>query len=137
MALPVIFESPVTMLPDSPSDYYREEECTKFLTSVPVVWDETKVIEAKIGEYVIIARRSGEDWYLAAITNWDERDFDLTLDFLSDHDYNCVLFKDGPNASTRAIDYEREEFQVKKNDIIKIDMAQGGGWVARISQTGK
>ncbi len=137
MALPVIFESPLTMLPDSPSDYYREEECAEFLTGVPAVWDETKVIEAKIGEYVLIARRSGENWYLAAITNWDAKDFELNLDFLDDDAYDCELFKDGPNAGTRAIDYEREEFQVKKNDRIKINMAKGGGWVARISRIGE
>ncbi len=133
MALAVVFESPITMLPDSPSDYYREEECIKFLTSIPVMWDETKVIEAKIGEYVIIARRSGKDWYLAAITNWDKKDFAITLDFLNDYTYNCELFKDGPNSGTRAIDYEREEFKVKKDEAIRISMAPGGGWMARIS----
>jgi alpha-glucosidase len=91
------------------------------------------MIEAQIGKHVIIARRSGEDWYLAAITNWEAKDFEVKTDFLDGHTYNCQLFKDGPNAGTRAIDYEKEEIKVTENDTIKISMASGGGWVARIS----
>ena len=136
MALTVLFESPVTMLPDSPSDYFREKECTEFISGVPVVWDETKVIDAKIGEYVIIARRNGDNWFLGAITNWESRCFNINLDFLGDANYKCTIFKDGLNSNTRAIDYQKEEVEVTKNYVVKMSLSQGGGWVAKISPEG-
>jgi len=134
MALPVIFESPITMLPDSPSDYYKEEESIKFLSDIPVVWDETKVVDAKLGEYVVIARRNGNEWHLAAITNWEQRELNIKLDFLDDNiKYDAEIFKDGPNSNSRAIDYKKEETIFNNKDVVMIQMAQGGGWVAKIS----
>ena len=133
IALAVVFESPITMLPDSPSDYYSEDECTRFITKIPVTWDETKVIEAKIGEYLIIARRNGDDWYLSAITDWTSRDVKVQLDFLSNATYHIEIIKDGANSATRAIDYKKVSSVVQKNEFVKIHMVQGGGWVARIS----
>jgi len=82
MALFVILSSPLTMLPDSPSDYFREEECTRFLAGIPVVWDETKFLGGKLAKYTVIARRSGSEWYVGAITDWDERELDFSTDFL-------------------------------------------------------
>src|SRR5690606_26111214 len=69
----VIFEAPLTMLCDNPSNYEREEECVGFLTSIPTVWEETIALEGKVGEYVSIARRKGDVWYVGSMTNWDER----------------------------------------------------------------
>lgn len=134
MALSVLFESPMTMLPDSPSDYLVNDECTSFLSNVPVIWDETKVIDAKIGEYVIIARRSNNDWYLAAITNWESRNLDVNLDFLNDGEYKLDYFMDGKNTDTRAIDYIRKEQVVNANVSIKMSLSKGGGWVGKISK---
>ncbi|MBI5009137.1 MAG: glycoside hydrolase family 97 protein, partial [Bacteroidia bacterium] len=82
MAMFVIVNSPLTMLPDSPSDYYREKECTQFLKGIPVIWDESILLEGKIAEYTVMARRSGEDWYVGAITSWDKRSIELKTDFL-------------------------------------------------------
>ncbi|MCB0732905.1 MAG: glycoside hydrolase family 97 catalytic domain-containing protein, partial [Ignavibacteriae bacterium] len=84
IALSVILESPMRMLPDSPSDYYREEECTEFYSKIPVEWDDLKVLEAKIGDYTLLARRNGDDWYIGAITDWIPREFEINFDFLSD-----------------------------------------------------
>lgn len=134
MALSVIFESPITMLPDSPSDYYNEEESIKFLSGIPVVWDETMVIDAKLGEYVVIARRNGKEWLIAAITNWEQRELSIKLDFLDDNSkYDAEIFKDGPNSNSRATDYKKEYAIHQKGDMIKINMAQGGGWVSKVS----
>lgn len=134
IALSVVFESAITMIPDSPADYIKEPECTKFLSSIPVVWDETKVIDAKVGEYVVIARRSGEDWFLAAITNWDARDIDVKLDFLSDGTYNAEYLEDGANSATRAIDYKKCNKKVDATSDIKMKLTTGGGWVGKISK---
>lgn len=132
MALNVMFESPLTMLPDSPSDYYANDECTSFLTKIPVVWDETKIIDAKIGEYVILARRSGDDWYLAAITNWDARKLTVDLNFLGSGKYNMNYFMDGKNTNNRAIDFVHKSQKVDSSTTIEMNLSSGGGWVAKI-----
>ena len=134
MSLPVLFESPMTMLPDSPADYLKEDECTSFLGKIPTVWDETRVIDAKIGEYVIIARRSGDDWFLAAITNWHPRELTVNLDFLGTGNYKLEAIKDGVNANTRAIDYKKENSNVKSSSNVKMNLAQGGGWVGHFTK---
>lgn len=134
MALSVLFESPITMLPDSPSDYLTNDECTSFLSKIPVVWDETKVIDAKVGEYVVLARRSDNDWYLAAITNWNSRDLVVPLDFLNDGNYLLDYFMDGMNTETRAIDYLHKNQNVDKNSIMKLSLSKGGGWVGKLSK---
>ena len=73
MALYTVFKSGIQMLADSPTMYYRNPECTEFISGVPVLWDESKVLEAKAGEYIIVARRSGEKWFIGAICNGKER----------------------------------------------------------------
>ncbi len=132
IALFVILESPMQMLPDAPSDYYRERECTEFIAQIPVEWDETRVLEAKVGDYVVLARRRGDVWFVGAITDWQPRQFDLRFDFLGPGPYEMEFLRDGVNAATRAIDYRKETRNITADGTMKIDLAPGGGWVARI-----
>jgi alpha-glucosidase len=132
MALFVILNSPLTMLPDSPSDYYRERECTDFLKKIPVEWDETKLLQGKLAKYTVLARRSGNEWYIGAITNWSERNIDLATGFLESGKYKLEAVEDGINANKRAEDYIRSEKEFQAGDVIKLRLASGGGWVARI-----
>lgn len=132
LATYVVFESPFNMLCDAPTNYRNEQECTDFIASVPTVWDETVAIDGKVSEYVAIARRSGDDWYIGALTNWTPRELELDLSFLGDGDYELVLFKDGVNADRAACDYKREVVKVPANRKMKISMAPGGGWVAHL-----
>jgi len=132
IALFVILESPMQMLPDAPSDYYRERECTEFIAQIPVEWDQTRVLEAKVGDYVVLARRRGDVWFVGAITDWHARQFDLRFDFLGPGPYEMEFLRDGINAATRAIDYRKETRTVTADATMKIDLAPGGGWVARI-----
>ncbi len=132
MALFVILSSPLTMLPDSPSDYYREKECTDFIRNIPVVWDETELLEGKIAEYTVIARRSGNEWFVGAITDWNERVVELKTDFLKEGRFKLEAIQDGINAGKRAEDYKRIETEFRAGDILKLHLASGGGWVARI-----
>ena len=132
MALFVILSSPMTMLPDSPSDYYREKECTEFLTKIPVEWDETRLLQGKIAEYTVIARRSGEEWFVGAITNWDERTLNLETTFLEPGRYRLEAIEDGINANKRAEDYLKVKMEFRAGDVLKLNLASGGGWVARI-----
>ncbi len=132
MALFVVLESPMQMLPDSPSDYYRERECTEFISEVPVEWDDLKVLHAKIGDYTVVARKNGDNWYIGGVTNWDARSLSISFDFLDDGEYLMEYIEDGINADTRAVDYKKRFIEVTKNDSFKINFAPGGGWIAKL-----
>ncbi len=133
MALFVILNSPMTMLPDSPSDYYREQECTDFLANIPVEWDETRLLKGKIGRYTILGRRAGDEWFVGAITDWGARTFTLNTHFLNTGKYQVDIISDGINADTRAEDYKRSTIYIQKGDDIELNMVSGGGWVARFT----
>ncbi|MEN8116406.1 MAG: glycoside hydrolase family 97 protein [Bacteroidota bacterium] len=130
----VVFESPLQMLADNPSNYYREPECMEFMSVVPSVWDDTKVLEAKVSDYIAIARRSGNTWYVGAMTDWDARTLELNLNFLDEGNYTMKVWKDGINADKHAADFAQEELDVTSGSKVKIEMAPGGGWVAIISK---
>ena len=128
LALYMILDSPFNMLCDTPSNYEREQECTDFISAVPTVWDETIVLDGKMGEYIITARRQGDTWYIGGITNWDARDLEVDLSILGDKAYSGKLFKDGVNAHRIGRDYQSEAIQAKKGDKMKIHLAPGGGF---------
>jgi alpha-glucosidase len=130
----VVFESPLQMLADSPSNYMREPEAMEFLAPVPTVWDETRVLDAKLGEYVLVARRNGRDWYVGAMTNWTGRDLDVDLSFLPSGTFTMDAYQDGVNADRMAGDYVKTKTQVTSGRKFKITLASGGGWAARIHQ---
>lgn len=133
LAMYVVYESPLQMLCDNPSNYLREPEVMRFLGPVPAVWDATVIPDAKVGDYVVTARRSGQDWYVGAMTDWDARDLEVLLDFLEEgKTYSATIYKDGKNAHRRGSDYAMEEITVRKGDKLDISMAPGGGWVAMI-----
>lgn len=135
MALFVVFESGLQMLADNPTLYYRNEDCTRFITQVPTTWDETKVLEAKVGEYVIVAKRKGDKWFIGGITNNNEkeRSFEVSLDFLNPgKSYQMTSFEDGINAGRQAMDYRKKDSSVKKGEKITIKMVRNGGWAAVI-----
>ncbi|QIK53947.1 glycoside hydrolase family 97 protein [Dysgonomonas sp. HDW5B] len=135
MALFVVFESGLQMLADNPTLYYRNEDCTRFITQVPTTWDETKVLEAKVGEYVIVAKRKGDKWFIGGITNNNEkeRSFEVSLDFLNPgKSYQMTSFEDGINAGRQAMDYRKNEYTITKDEKIKLKMVRNGGWAAVI-----
>jgi len=132
LAMYVVFESPLQMLSDSPSNYLREPEVMDFLGPVPSVWDDTKVLDARIADYVVVARRNGRDWYVGAMTDWTPRELEVDFSFLPDGDFQMEAFQDGVNADRQASDYKIVKTQVNKTAKMKIKLAPGGGWAARI-----
>ena len=132
LALYVVFESPFNMLCDNPSNYMREPESTDFIAAIPTVWDESIVLDGKMGEYIVTARRKGDVWYIGGITDWTARDIEVDCSFLGDKAYNATLFKDGVNAHRVGRDYKRESFSVKKDSKLKIHLAPGGGFALQI-----
>ena len=127
-----IFEAPLTMLCDSPTNYMAEPECTDFISEFPTTWDETVPVCGKIGEYVAIARRKGNDWYVGALTGWEARDIVLDLGFIGSG--NMTIFQDGVNAHRNAQDYKKVSAKLPIDGKYQIHMAPGGGWVAKISR---
>jgi alpha-glucosidase len=132
LAMYVVYEAPLQMLCESPSRYMQEQETVDFITSIPTTWDETRVIQAAVSDYVVIARRKGENWFLAAMTDDTPREFKILLDFLSEGSYQMESFRDGVNAKNYAEDYKRELKEVKKNDSLHMTLTGGGGWIAQI-----
>ncbi len=137
MALFVVFESGLQMLADNPTLYYSNDECTQFISKVPQTWDETRALKAKVGEYVIIAKRKGNIWYIGGMTNNNQtqRDFEINLDFLDkDKSYQIESFMDGTNASRQAMDFRHKKSDINSNDKINVRMVRNGGFAAVIKQ---
>lgn len=128
----VVFDSPLNMLCDSPSNYMKEKECTDFIASVPEIWDETRGLDGKVGEYIAIARRSGQDWYVGAMTDWNAREMTLDLSFLPEGSYKVEFYRDGVNADRAACDYRKEVMELPSDRLLQITMAPGGGFVAKV-----
>lgn len=137
MALYAIFEAPLQMLADSPSQYYRNRESAEFIAKIPTTWDEMHVLEAKISDYVVIARKHGEIWYLAGITDETKRDFTVDLSFLdANATYTLEWIEDGVNSDKIAIDYTKGERKaVTSKDQIDLNLHTGGGWIGVLTKT--
>jgi len=132
LALYVVFDSPLNMLCDSPSNYEREPECTDFISAIPTTWDETRVISGKMGEQIVTARRKGSIWYVGGLTNRDARTIELPLAFLPEGtSYTATIFTDGVNAARAGRDYKRAEQKVTATDNLTIAMAPGGGFAIK------
>ncbi|MFC1793910.1 glycoside hydrolase family 97 protein [Planctomycetota bacterium] len=132
LAMYVVYESPLQMLADSPSNYLREPECMEFLTKVPTVWDETKVLDAKVADYVLVARKNGDEWYVGAMTDWTGRELTVDFSFLGPGRHTIDIYKDGINADRIGNDYKKETKKISARDKMKIKLAPGGGWAAII-----
>ncbi|MFT3844594.1 MAG: glycoside hydrolase family 97 catalytic domain-containing protein [Lacibacter sp.] len=129
-ALYTIFESPLQMLSDNPSNYLREPEYTKFLSAFPTTWDDTKVLYAEAGKIVVVARKHNNSWYIGGITNWTAVSKSIKLDFLGEGTYNMQLLQDGVNASKMAEDHTFTELRVTAKDVFDVVMSSGGGFAA-------
>ncbi|MDH7605546.1 MAG: glycoside hydrolase family 97 C-terminal domain-containing protein, partial [Melioribacter sp.] len=133
LAMYVIYESPLQMLADSPTNYLKEKECMEFLSIVPTVWDYTKVLNAKVGEYILIARKNENKWFIGAMTDWNPRKLEVDFSFLDENkEYQITIYQDGINADRNANDYKIIKRTITKNDKLEIQLAPGGGCVAVI-----
>ena len=142
----VIFESPLNMLCDNPCNYMDEPECTRFISEIPTVWDETKALDGKVADYIVMARRKGDTWYVGGLTDWDARDMSVALDFLADGEYAVEIFRDGVNADRTARDYKKintaimvkdgkvMDSEFAKNGMFDMHLAPGGGFAVKVTK---
>ena len=140
MAMYTIFDAPLQMLADSPTKYMQNQECTDFIAQIPTVYDQVVPLDGKLGEYVVVAKRKGARWYIAAMNNWQARDLtvDLSLLIKMNETNNKLeklngranIFADGINADREATDYKHTQRQINSDDKLQIHLAPGGGWIA-------
>lgn len=126
----VIFLSPLNMLCDAPTNYEKNPTSTSFIASIPTTWDETRTLEGKMGEYIITARRNGDDWYIGGLNNWDAREITLDLKDITGKTGEVTIFQDGPNADMNGVDFEKKTQAV--DGELTIRMAPGGGFVVNL-----
>ncbi|MBR3743966.1 MAG: glycoside hydrolase family 97 protein [Bacteroidales bacterium] len=130
----VIFESPLCMLCDGPSAYRKEPECLSFISRIPTVFDDSVGIGGEVGKYILMARRSGDTWYVGGTTNWDPRDVSIDLGFLGSGSWKAEIYRDGANADRHATDYKHEFKDVRAGDKLDIHMAPGGGFAVILTR---
>lgn len=132
MALFVLYNEPLKMLCDAPSVYEREPEITQFISKIPTVWNDTRVLEAKFGEYLVQAKKTGNDWYVAGLTGDKEREVTVDFSFLGEGSFTAKILKDGPNSDRVGTDYLFETKQVTKDSKLTLKLCSGGGFVILI-----
>ena len=130
----VVQDSPFTMLADTPTNYEADEPFTKYIASLPVVFDKTIVPQGEIGKYIVTARQKDNDWYVGGQTNWDERNLTLKFDFLGEGNYEAQILKDGINANHNAEDYKIELASINKDSKLDLHLASGGGFVIKLKK---
>lgn len=133
MAMFSVFESPMQMLADTPSNYRKAAECAAYIAKVPAVWDETRVLHAAVGDYLVVARRKGEQWFIGAMGDEFPHELELDLSFLPAGEFAMESFADGINADMWAEDYKRSERSASRSDRFTIKLAPAGGYTARLT----
>ena len=119
----------------TPSLYEREAECTKFIAEFPTVWDETVALESQFGDYVAMARRKGNTWYVGVANDWTARKVELDLSkILGEGEYLAEVFHDGVNADRLGEDYIHEVIALPASRKVVADMAPAGGYVLKITK---
>lgn len=133
LALFVVFDSPFMCTADLPANYDGQDGAD-FLTDIPASWDDTKVLDGRIGEFILTARRKGTRWYLGGITNGDPRTVSVPLSFLKEGSYSLTLYQDGPDAESNARQVSTQQKTVSAGDTLSVKMASGGGFTAILTK---
>jgi alpha-glucosidase len=132
LAMFVVYDDPLPIFSGNPSQGYLEPKFMELLGSIPAGWDTTIILDAKVGEYIITARRKDNDWFIAGMTDSSTRDITIDLSFLSEGNYTATICRDGINADRNAIDYVMEEKTLTADDKLQIHLARDGGFLVRV-----
>ena len=129
----ILFFAPLQMISDMPSQYQQHPDILKFLAECPTVWDDTKVVCGKMGEYVVVARRSGGTWYIGGMCDWNGKKVEIDLSkIVPEGSYKAEIFFDPPNSDMMATDYKRAETMLKSSDKFEMTMRSGGGFAIKL-----
>lgn len=131
LAMFVVFDQPLAMFCDSPTEYEKYPDILKFLSAVPTVFDQTMVLDAKLGEYALMAKQRQGKWFVGAMTNWEARRLQLDCSFLTDNRiYTAEIYTDAADADENAEHYTHRTIKVTRNTKIDLPLGKGGGAVA-------
>ena len=131
LAMYVVLETALAMVCDYP-EAYEGQPGFEFIKEVPTTWNETKVLDAKVNEFITIARRKGDSWYVGTITNHEARDISVPLSFLGEGKYTATIYSDAADTDTNPNHLNKTEKLVTNRDVIKLHIAGGGGEVMQI-----
>ena len=134
LAMFVLYDNPMQIFSGNPSQGLLEPEFMQLLGTIPTTWDETIALEGKLGEYLITARKKGDDWFIGGMTNWDKRSLDISLSFLPAGEYSYTQCEDGINADRYPSDYILTDGTKNKNSSIQLNMAPGGGYLLHLKK---
>jgi alpha-glucosidase len=132
LAMYVLYDTSLPMLSDMPTAYERQPDALDLLKAVPTTWDETVGLDGRIGQWALLARRKGGEWWVAAMTDWDRRTVEVPLTFLGGGAWEATLWSDGANADRIGTDYRRRVADAEASGTIRLDLAAGGGAVVRL-----
>lgn len=130
LALYVVFDEPLAMVSDVPSAY-KNQPSFRFIKDVPTTWDATKVLNGEPGEFVTIARRHGDEWYLGSLTNWTSRELTIPLSFLGNGMYKAEIYEDAADAAHNPKHVAIRQQRVRSSDILTLHLVTGGGGAIR------
>jgi alpha-glucosidase len=131
LAMYVVLENALGMACDYPDDYIGQPGF-EFIQQVPTTWDETHVIDAKPGEWLAIARRKGNDWYVGAITNHNPRTVNKIFDFLPEGNYTAEIWGDAPATDSNLNHLVKEVKHITRRTTLNMLLAPGGGQVMHL-----
>ena len=128
MAMYIVYDSPLTMLCDSPSDYLAEPQTASFIASIPTAFETTEVVAGEVGSYIVTKRSADGRYYFGGLTNWNARDVEIDLSFLGEGEWKANIYRDGVNADTVAADHILETIDLGRKQSLPVHMAPGGGF---------
>ena len=132
LAMFVVYDNPMQIFSGNPSQGYQDIPFMELLGSIPTGWDDTKILAATVSKNIITARRKGNDWYIAGMNDWDEKDQSISFDFLKEGNYAATICEDGINADKYAADYKITTQIVNNKSILKMHSAPGGGFLIKL-----
>ncbi|GLB50308.1 glycoside hydrolase family 97 protein [Neptunitalea lumnitzerae] len=133
LAMPVVYESAFTVFCDAP-DHYKNGLGADFLKEVPTTWDATKVLNGVVGDYITVARQSGDTWFVGGMTDATAREVDVKFSFLDEGSYTLTLYSDAEDANENPTHVKLTEQTISQKDVLHIAMASGGGFAAIIKK---
>jgi alpha-glucosidase len=133
LAMFAVYDSPLQIFSGNISQGLKEPEFMQLLGSIPTTWDETKILQGKVGEFIITARKKENSWFVAGLNNSNARTISLDFDFIEKANFNMTICNDGVNANNYGSDYEIRQKNIQYAEKFDISMAPGGGFLIRLT----
>jgi len=133
LAMFVVYDQYLAMLCDSPSEYQKYPDVMRFLSNVPVTFDNTVALDGKVGEYALLAKQRGNEWYVGGMTDWQARSLTIDFSFLpSNAVFVAEIYRDAEEANLYADKYIFEKIDINNKSKLDVALAQGGGVAIRV-----